>query len=589
MHPSRSHVAASIPLAGRIRPHRSLLPSGLVLLALWLGSAPLAGYETPSDTCGADAFASGVVPSSNVADTVSVEALGAANPLVPRRAFLLGLEGSSTLSRGIHGPDGVEPVGGAFLRPSLGPGLLPEFAVAEARFRELARAPSDWQLSLGRVRGHMSAAEQHLPIQVAYGVLDRLTLGVTVPFVRRRSNSSLRLSGEGATVGESPWTANRGGVDEFLAGARSALMELESRLGELCAPGGSSNGDAENGPSCQDGQRLLGDARRFMLDLEAAYEEELVFPLRGTSGGDALSGRWTTFREGFSAWDVDGPEGIPLATAPFPDAQFYQRFVDPVWGEDTGEAFPRAVSGEDMLLGDVEAHAVVGLLDRPIAGNRVRLRSSAVVSVRFPTGEPDSLQLVAPLDPSRGTGGVGGKLVTDLISDRRYGLLTVVEAWTFQEEETVVLAPDPNRVFGTLGVDRLPVRWTPGTVVRVAVKPRVHITPGLSLGLGYRYFRRGAATYERAEPGNATPENGSAAGSGTWVRPVALPEQGGATLHHLRGEFRYHGFDAPIAPVLPFPIEVYMAYGGTMGGSGDSPLSQRRMEAGIRVLRGAGR
>lgn len=579
------HPFLSSPDSSPRRPVSSgpLLAGGLTLLALlllpwgqsgatdaWWGIAEARAQTTTSE---ADTTAVEADP--------SVPALGAANPLVPRGALLLGMEGSSTLTRGFHGPDGRLPVGGAFLRPGLGPGLLPELAVPEARFRSLAETPSDWQLSLGRVRGHMSAAEQHLPLEIAYGVLDRLTLGVTVPMVRRRSNSSLRLSGEGATVGTNPFRSDPSGVNGFLSDVRDALVALETELARACSSG-SGSGTEPGDLSCSEGRRLLNDARRFALDLEAAYQEEVVFPLRGTSGGDALSARWNGFRSGLAQWSVGSPDQIPLAGTPLSDDEFTQRFINPVWGEDEG--FPRAVSGEDMMLGDVEAHAVLGLLDRRMAGDRVRLRSSAVLSARFATGEPDSLQLLAPLDPPRGTGGMGAKLVSDFTSEARYGLLAVVEGWSFQEAETTVLLPDPNRVFGALGVDRAPVRWTPGSFLRVSVQPRVHITPSLSLGLGYGFLRRGESTFALREPD--AEEGVESAPEPARPRPIRAPRQGGATLHHLRGEFRYHGFDPPIAPALRFPVELFLAYEGTLGGSGESALAQRRMVAGVRVLRG---
>ncbi|TVR65850.1 MAG: hypothetical protein EA422_03190, partial [Gemmatimonadales bacterium] len=146
------------------------------------------------------------------------------------------------------------------------------------------------------------------------------------------------------------------------------------------------------------------------------------------------------------------------------------------------------------------------------------------------------------------------------------------------------LAPDPDRVFGALGVHRAPVQWTPGSSLRISLQPRVHVTPSLSLGLGYGFFRRGESTFTLRDP--ALGEGEETGNPEPRVRPVRTPTQEGATLHTLRGEFRYHGFDPPIAPVLRFPVELFMAYEGTIAGSGASALAQRRMVVGARVLRG---
>ncbi len=506
-----------------------------------------------------------------------IRSQGVESPQLARGRILFEMRGASATMRGIHGTEGRIPLGGRFFRSELGASELPELARPEALYRDLmgAEVPS-WTLNLGRVRGRVNAEEQMVPFRIGYGLFDRVTLGVTVPLIRRRTMSSLRLSGAGATVGTNPGQADSGSVNEFLTQAFEALAALEEELAQSCPVAGPSparqDGNDAGSSSCQEGRQLAAEVRGFIEALDRAYDDELVFPLRGTSGADAITERWNRARSGMEGWGVEGPDGLPLAMTPLGDQAFTSNFVNPVWGGDGG--LPRGVPDEVMMMGDVEAHLVLGLLQRDRGEARLGVRSSLVLSGRFPTGVADSLQLLAPMAPPQGVGGVGVRLVSDLVSDTRFALLTVAEGWWYDEGEAVVLAPDPTRLYGELGVARLPVRWTPGSRSRVALTPRFHVTPGLSLGLGYQFDRWDGITYA---PSQMEPN-----GAGD---PLALPPDADASsLHNLRGELRYHGMEGVIAEALPFPLEVVMSYEGTLGGSGDLAVAHRRMEAGVRLL-----
>jgi hypothetical protein len=556
-----------------------LLPVAAFGLALILLSIPLPGQATDSRPAApsllVDALESGAMGESVGADTATTsrEPQVAADPLLPRGALEFGMRGSNLVVRGLHGDGGRLPLASPFLVPELGVGQLPELAVSQARYADLVGDPSNWTLSLGQVRGRFHVDEQRVPLSIGYGLLDRVSLGVTVPLVRRRIQSSLRLSGEGATVGVNPATLDPGAVDAFLAAAEAALAELEAELQAACGPnhagGGAARSDGTTGNgSCAEGHDLLRQGRSFLNGVEAAYQEELVFPLRGTEGGAALAQRWANVESELAGWGVEAPDALPLAPAPMDDETFFGNYIEPAWGD---ESFPRAFPEEYMELGDVEAHAVIGLLQGTEVGGQFRIRSSAVLSARFPTGTPDSLQLLAPLAPPQGVGGYGVRLVTDVLARDRLALLTVMEGWRFEEGETTLLAPDPSRLYGPLAVPSLPARWQPGSSMRLSVTPRFHVTPGLSLGLGYHLEQRGGDAFRAVE-------------GAEWDRP--LPAPGSATIHRLRGEFRYHGMDGVLADALPFPLEILVSYDGTLGGDGDLVPAERRMEAGIRVRRG---
>jgi hypothetical protein len=571
----RPPPSASLPRVGRARSKRWIPAGALCLFALFAGELRAAEPLPIPDSATERSTAVDTLDAPDAG--ARIRSQGVESPQLARGSILFEMRGASATMRGIHGADGRRPLGERFFRSELGTSELPELARPEALYRDLMGAEvTSWTLNLGRIRGRMNAEEQVVPFRIGYGLFDRVTLGVTVPLIRRRTTSSLRLSGDGATVGTNPGQADSGTVNEFLAQAFEALGALEEALAQSCPVGGSSparqDGNDAGGSSCQEGRQLAAEVRGFIEALDRAYDDELVFPLRGTSGADAITERWNRARSGMEVWGVEGPDGLPLAMTPLGDQAFTSNFVDPAWGGDGG--LPRSIPEEVMMMGDVEAHLVLGLLQRDRGEARLGVRSSLVLSGRFPTGVADSLQLLAPMAPPQGVGGVGVRLVSDLVSDTRFALLTVAEGWWYDEAEAVVLAPDPTRLYGELGVARLPVRWTPGSRSRAALTPRFHVTPGLSLGLGYQFDRWDGITYA---PSEMEPN-----GAGD---PLALPPDADASsLHTLRGELRYHGMEGVIAEALPFPLEVVMSYEGTLGGSGDLAVAHRRMEAGVRLL-----
>ncbi len=483
-----------------------------------------------------------------------------AEPAIPRGQILFQVAPSNTNLTGIHGPDGRASLGDEFALPALGTDRLPQFSPAEERFRELSGAGSDWILNIGAVSARFEADEQHLPVRVGYGLRDRVSIGVTGHFVRRRVESTLLLAGTGANVGRNPTATDNQAVQSFRSGAEGSLAALEAAVGAACE--GEPDPD---GPSCSEGQALLDLASSFLDGLLAAYDAETLFPLRGSTVAGALAERWSGIRSGLDGWNIESPEALPLATRTLDDNTFASATIEPWWG---AEGFPRESPRAFVELGDIDLHVVAGLLETEPLGGRLRLRSTLVATARLPLAAADSMQLVAPLSPPRGVAGGGLRLVTDLTDGERFGLLAVAELWTYGSTDTFVLAPDRSRLLGEGTLPRAAVRWSPGRTASLALTPRYHVVPSVSLGGGYRIDHRGSHTFAPLEGEEVT----------------SFPSTG-ATLHRIHAEFRYHGFEGPLRDVLPFPIELALGFDGTVGGSGDLAPVERRVHALLRVLR----
>lgn len=563
-----------VPSGPPARP--SALPAATCVLSLLLVLAlpgPVVGNSPHS---GSISEVRGLQAPSPPVDTLPqrndrpVLALPAGSPLIARGAILFGVGGTHTTVRNLHLGGQLRPLGEEHFSQRLGVQELPELQDAETRFRELLGPGSNWSLNLGSVGGRFQVQEQHVPLSLGYGVLDRLTVGVTIPLVRRRIDSTVRFAGHDATAGTNPSATDPAQVSGFLTAALQALADLQNRVETVCDPDPEPDPAAVDPSRCHDGQELLEQTAGFLDLLESAYQNELVFPLRGTEGAFRLLDRWVAFRNDLADWNVSAPGEIPLARSPLGDQAFASSFVDPLWGPD---GFPRDRAEEFMEMGDVEFHAVLGILDTALADRALRVRTSVVGTLRLGTGEPDSLQALAPVGPPRGVGGMGVRVVADIVSARRVGLLSVAELWQFQETETALLAPDPARFFGAEGLNRLPVGWTPGATLRMGLTPRFHLMPGISLGLGYHLERRNAASF--------TPRTGGDAATG-FLQAL----EGSSTLQRLRGELRYHGLDSPVLEALPFALDLVLSYEEPIRGSGTLATAERRVRMGARFLRG---
>jgi hypothetical protein len=532
------------------RPH-SLGLALLLGLGAWGLSHPVQGIqaqEPPVDTARA-------VEQEQVA---GIRSGFTASPVLGRGRLLFEVGGEARSVSRLY--EGGGP--GEFLFvPDLGVDHVPGLAPVEDRLRGLAGVPETPRLRLGTTRGRVSANEQVLPMRLSYGVLDRITLGVTVPVVRRRVDALLRLSPDGANVGANPADEPEAGVAAFLAGSQAALTDLQAAVDAWCAENGE--GDAQ----CQSGRALTEEFGSFLSALSTAYNEEALFPMGGSDLGDLLAARWSAVREGAATWAAEAPEALPLATGGIGDEAFRSLVLAPAWGA-TG--FPGETPKAFLLLGDVEAHLALALLDPDPPGQEggsVRIRSALVGTVRFPTGTPDSLRTVAPLDPPRGVGGVELKSVSDILLPGRFAALAVVEVGRSGTRDLTLLAPDPAQPF-IPGATRTEVRWTPGDHLRVSLTPRFHLHRSLSLGAGWSYMARGPDQYESLDPDG----------------PVPFQPERGPRLHRASIELRFAALEPPASESILRPVAFMIRGSRTVSGSGPLAPVERSLEIGGQLV-----
>ena len=411
-------------------------------------------------------------------------------------------------------------------------------------------------IQAGEVQAVTEVNSQQVPIRVGWGVLSRVTLGVSAPIVRRRADSFLLVTGEGANVGQNPLRGSgRDAVQAFRTEAQAALVTAQAQVESICASAGA------NAPSCLQGQEDVQRLQGFLGQLEQSWANRNFFPLAGSALGSLLEARWLDVRSGLTRWGVDGPSQIPLATSV--DARVLsQGLIDPLGGADR---FPRGVPDALYALGDAHIHLVLGVTGAEGFGDALNLHSAIELTLRLPSGTLDSMAVILPQEPMAGHGGIGGRWISDLALSPRMRI-GVQAGWMRYEPGTgrlVALSPDFLWAGSGLGANG---SVTPGDARWAQVSPRVQLWPGLALGLGYgwRNFGQGSWTSEDPDhPGGRLP---------------------GGTVHELSGELAFAGWHDPVVQALPFPVELRIRGARVLDGDPGMPVTTRlQMEA--RILR----
>jgi hypothetical protein len=272
------------------------------------------------------------------------------------------------------------------------------------------------------------------------------------------------------------------------------------------------------------------------------------------------------------SWGAAAPEALPLSTTPLTDAAF-RGFLEDSW---SAEGFPFETPETFMKMGDVELHLSVGILNiqpepvlagLPIPPVGLRVQSAVQGTVRFPTGQPDSLRLIAPTHSPHGTGGVEVRWITDLLFPGGIGILGVVEAGFNQAREMTLVAPTASSPFDPART-RAEVEWTPGNHLEISISPRKNLGHTLSIGGGWHFLKRDADSY--------TPLS-------TLVYPIAAPTEG-STTHAIALELRYGAMGTLPGEGVNRPFELMLRGTHTLAGSGPWAVKESRMDLGVRML-----
>ncbi len=469
-----------------------------------------------------------------VVGTAPLQAQWIENPVAPRFGVRLGSLPSVSWWGDRFGPAGAVPLGTDLDSPQAGTGLLPHLAPVESLVRSLSGLP-DFDLRLGAVRAIRSTTVVTVPISLDLGLTSFLTVGATVPFVRRRTEADVRFSPPGATTGFNPALGDPGGVDAFLTSFLGSLQEGQGLVDTLCGSDPASDG-------CLTGQAALAEGTALLEGLELLYRGSPLVPLLESTAGSGILDRFAAVVQALGGLGVQLPDGTPpLAGAPL-DAEGFALLTS---ARQYGIALDTlGTQQRSWEPGDTDVHATVRILervDRDTTGAFLgRTFLAGGVVARVPTGEPAAAS--APFDP--GTGGGSLDLTLRLLGDLarpRWGVgvdARYTRRGTAELERRVAA---PEGVLAGLSLLR-PVERSGGHLLSVQAAPRMALTPDFGVGVSYRFTRLAGDRY-RIRPSPGAPPI-SLPLDPTPPDPSVLAQGSQGTLHHLGFQVGYTSVNA---------------------------------------------
>jgi hypothetical protein len=359
--------------------------------------------------------------------------------------------------------------------------------------RELRAAleGTGFRLNLGIGETVAEAGTIRLPIRAALGVTNWLTIGVTVPFVRRLISVTQGASPDSASAGMSPTITDPASVETFLGEFGTAVQQGQAAADALCASVGESD------PACVSARASLDYADVLFDALAVSYTGSPVFALEGSLAGDSLLARMEGVRSALANLGVTGfTAPLPLSTTAPTDLYRERLLQEPASGIATihGEGWYNTYE-----LGDVEITADLRLLDHQAVDAttgdpRWHFRMAVGGVFRLGTGVSDAPDFAADLGSISGQSDMEGRVFADVgigdwlgvSSDVRYGL---------RGSGSGTLGWPPPLTLVNTPLASAPITWEPGNYMSFRITPRLKITRGLNLVGEYSSMTADPGTY----------------------------------------------------------------------------------------------
>lgn len=377
--------------------------------------------------------------------------------------------------------------------PALGSDRIPLLADADARVGRVIGNPS-YRINLGALSTDAHADVGTGFLGLSLGLTNQITIFGRIPLVRARVQSRLALSSASADAGLNPGQADQ---LPFFGEFDLALTTLSNKL---------AAGDYDGNPTQKAlAEATLADATALRADLFGLLADPTTaspaLPTNASAAGTAIDTRITALQNTLaSSLDVPGFSLTPeLPQAPMTQAELVEML-----SSSNGPFRLRLGESKVTFRGDAEAGASLTLLDGWDRGtSRGGLRAALSALMRLPTGRRE--QSDRPLDIGTGDGqtDVQVDLVTDIGAGRFGARLngTYVRQLPANILTRVTPASQP-----LVGVDRLAlVRWNPGDVIAVGLRPFYRLARTLAFQAGVEHWSRSTDRFSYASPADALP------------------------------------------------------------------------------------
>jgi hypothetical protein len=440
-----------------------------------------------------------------------------------------------------------------------------------------------------------------LPLGLEIGILDRLSLDVTVPLVQTRSESFFGYDTTAATV-----TAGMSAIEDP-AGFFGEIEAAEAQLAELI------DGGTLTPEETAQALALLANSTTYSEALERRVIENLFLPVGITTAGaqmtaayDAIAAGYTSFglalpalvlpgsatasdlaalfastqldgdppgtvKRGYSVGELEVGLRIGLIDTFTPITAFEEPPPAPLEPEEGAEETPpEEGQGAEERRPVEHSEALLRLARRPPT---VQFRTTIGAKYRFPLGDVNG----APyLDPSNflaipigdGTTDIEISLFQDIRVGPRFLFLASGYFGLQMEDEVELRVNPPDQPFGlasTLGT----LQRKLGNYIAARVAPQFSINNALAIGAEYSFWDKGSDEYQLL------------AGSVPTAEPLEVETS--QTRHMLGFGIFYRTQDLWEVGRTSLPVEISLIYQTSIAGSGGQTPAGDRVTVYLRL------
>lgn len=462
----------------------------------------------------------------------------------------------------------VEPLGFDFTSSNIGSGFFPVLSKLENQLGDIIDE-KDYSVVLGSTATDITQDAVRIPLTMSVGLLDNLTLGVTVPITRERTEIGTHFNPENSNVGISPTIDNVAGVNSFLDNLNSAESELSNIIGDLCSSGVES-------AQCIEAYSVLQESQTFRETLTQSYTGFGVFPLTNSAAGNLLKLRLDDLSTAHSNLGVNSfPATMPLATNLISQKHYLSLITDPSYGID-------AVSLESQLrpwtLGDIEFFSNFKMLSKnkkdiesePSSSRNINYLVGVGGLFRLGTGQSDLANNFVDVGNGDGQNDFELKVFVNL-SDVELWSVWLEASYGIQRPTTITrrIAP-PHVTFPPSSTTQL-LNWTPGDYTQVRISPRFRLTRELALLTDTRYFNKKSDKYTMVSMPDCN--------LSVCLDPKALQHETDQNLLEVGGGFIF----SKRFPANSRPLELHLLYRKAVWGKGGNTPKTSLFEFGVRL------
>lgn len=507
-----------------------------------------------------------------------------------------------TATERFGGRDGAlgqrEPIGIDASFDSLGVGFLPAVLQPLQDTLRVLTGTSGYVASLGHLRSDVRVDVQTIPFLAEYGVLDRLTVSVLLPYVRTRSslNPVFNPTGTEGTLGFNPATTlggsgaataqqRNGVVAQQLTAATTALRALVI----TCAAPNPTDPRC-SGFSAAAATALAGEAAAVQSRIAYVYgtgatgSGRAFVPIAGTTPQRAVEAQLADLARRFGTYQITSlaattaPAG---ATARLGLGGLQTLLTDEAFGivGDSLRGLVRSGSGDIELAGTVQwLDTFHGNEQARLAPRGLQLRSSVTAGYRVGAGSGDFPKYWFDIPTGTGVDAFLVRSATDVVFGRRFWASAIVRVVQPRADQPIVRIPaTPDELFVPV-FREAQIERTIGRELQLELNPRIALSDFFSVWGQYQLRRKAAdrnrGTFELPAEGGQPAVTIDA--SVLDVESEAREQRAGIGL-------TYSTLAAYTRGKSSLPLEVSWQYRQTLNGEGGQVLRASAQQVMVRA------